>query len=208
MPARSRGRPRSPEAEQAIVQATMELLSTLGFRGMTVDAIAMRAGVSKATIYRRWETKENLVIEVFSRSPVLVARGKRDTVAHLVELQTQFAQFMQETPLGGVMAALVAERQHNPDLASAMDPLVCERRRPMKEVLARAIEKGELPQDTDIEFAIDMISAPTLQRIMVMGLPTDREFIRGVVEFVMAGLKNRKRSSPRAVKSRKGRPSG
>lgn len=192
-PIRSRGRPRSPEAEQAILKATMELLSTLGFHGMTVGAIAMRAGVSKATIYRRWESKEDLVIKAFLRTPILVARGKRDTVSHLVELLFQFAKFMQETPFGGVLAALVAERLHHPGLALAMDQLVYERRRPIRDVLARAIETGELPADTDIEFAIDMISAPTLQRIMVMGLPTDRDFIRKVVEFVMASLRDGRR---------------
>jgi AcrR family transcriptional regulator len=185
---RGRGRPRSQESEKAILDATMELLSQLGFRAVTVDAIAERAGASKSTIYRRWPAKENLVIAAFANTPLLVTRGRGDTVSQLVEVQAQFARFMQETTLGGVLAALVAERAHNSALGVAMDPLVHQRRQPMAEILGRAIARGELPEDLDIELAIDMISAPVLQRIMVMGLPTERGYIRQVVETAIRGL--------------------
>ena len=186
---RGRGRPRSHESEKAILDATMELLSELGFRAVTVDAIAARAGASKSTIYRRWPTKENLVIAAFASTPLLAAAADAETrFQQLVEVQAQFARFMQETTLGGVLAALVAERAHNAALGAAMDPLVHQRRQPMAEILRRAIERGELPGDLDIEFAIDMISAPVLQRIMVMGLPTDRGYIRQVVETAIRGL--------------------
>lgn len=187
----ARGRPRSQESEKAILDATMELLSEIGFRAMTVEAIAARAGASKSTIYRRWPAKENLVIAAFAQTPLLVVRGRGDTVAQLVEVQAQFANLMQETTLGGVLAALVAERAHSPALGVAMDPLVHQRRQPMAEILTRAVERGELPADIDLEFAIDMISAPVLQRIMVMGLPTDRRYIRQTVETAFRGLGGR-----------------
>ncbi|MFZ1294493.1 MAG: helix-turn-helix domain-containing protein, partial [Pseudomonadales bacterium] len=66
-----RGRPRSGASEQAILSATLELLAELGFRAVTVDAIAARAGASKSTIYRRWPTKEYLVIAAFAQTPNL-----------------------------------------------------------------------------------------------------------------------------------------
>lgn len=188
-PARRRGRPRSEASEQAILIATQELLIELGFRGVTVEAIAVRAGASKSTIYRRWPTKENLVIAAFAQTPPLVPTTRGDTIARLVHVQLQFANFMQETTLGGVLATLVAERVHNPAIGEAMALLVQQRRQPVADIVARAIERGELPAGTDVQFAVDMFVAPVLQRIMVMGLPADRRYIRQVVQTAYRGLR-------------------
>jgi len=187
-PAR-RGRPRSEASEQAILNATLDLLAEHGFRGVTVDAIAARAGASKSTIYRRWPTKENLVIAAFARTPALVSQAGGGITERLVEVLAQFARFMQETPLGGVLPALAAERTRNPALGAAMAPLVRARRQPLVDIVREGIARGELPAGTNAEFAADLFTGPVLQRIMVMGLRAERRYIRRVVETACRGLR-------------------
>jgi AcrR family transcriptional regulator len=186
---RGRGRPRSQESEKAILDATMELLSELGFRAVTVDAIAARAGASKSTIYRRWPTKENLVIAAFGQTPLLTPPPRGDVIEQLVEVINQFARAMQDTPLGGVLPALVAERGHNPSLDGALAPLVRQRRQTTIDILKQAVARGELPGGISYELAVDLLTGPVLQRIMVMGQKTDRRFVRQVVQVVCSGLR-------------------
>lgn len=185
----ARGRPRSRESEQAILDATMELLSELGYRGVTVDAIAARAGASKSTIYRRWPTKENLVIAAFGQTPLLTPPPRGDVIEQLVEVINQFARAMQDTPLGGVLPALVAERAQNPSLDEALGPLVRQRRQTAVDILKQAVARGELPRGINHELAVDLLTGPVLQRIMVMGQKTDRRFVRQVVQVVCNGLR-------------------
>jgi len=184
-----RGRPRSQESETAILDATMELLSELGYRSVTVEAIAIRAGASKSTIYRRWPTKENLVIAAFARTPELVSSGRGSVEEQLLEVILQFTRIMQQTPLGGVLAALVAERSHNPALDEALGPLVQRRRRVTVEILRAAVARGELPPGINAEVVVDLLMGPVLLRSMVMGQKVDRRFVRQVVQNVCAGLR-------------------
>lgn len=186
---KARGRPRSEASGQAILEATMALLSEQGYRAVTVDAIAARAGASKSTIYRRWPTKENLVIAAFARSPMLVAPGRGSLESRLAALVSQFAGYMQQTPLGRVLPALVAERAHNPALDAALAPLVAARRAGVVAVLREGIAQGELPRGTDPETVVDLLLGPVLQRIMVMGRPVDPRFVKRVVGVVCAGLR-------------------
>ena len=187
--ARVRGRPRSQASEDAILDATLELLSAGGYRDVTVEAIALRAGASKSTIYRRWPTKENLVIAAFARSPLLHAPARGDVRTQLAATIAQFARYMQETPLGAVLPVLVAERGRNPALDQALQPLVRQRREPLGDILRAAMARGELPVGIDIELTQDLLMGPVLQRIMVMGARVDRRFIDAVVRNVCGGLR-------------------
>ncbi len=184
-----RGRPRSEASEQAILAATLELLAELGFRAVTVDAIAARAGASKSTIYRRWPTKENLIIAAFAQTPNLAPGRKGTMVEQLIDVITQFAVLMQATPLGGVLPALAAERTHNPALDDAIGPLVRVRRKPLLDIVREGITRGELPAGTNAEFAADLFTGPVLQRLMILGLKTDRLYVRQVVLTTCAGLR-------------------
>ena len=107
----------------------------------------------------------------------------------LVEGIAQFAGFMQATPLGGVLPALAAERTHNPALDGAFGPLVRARRKPLLDIVRAGIAGGELPAGTNAEFAADMFTGPVLQRLMVLGLKTDRRYVRQVVLTACAGLR-------------------
>lgn len=185
---RGRGRPRSQASENAILQATLQLLAQGGFSAVTVDKVASMASASKATIYRRWPTKENLVIAAFELTEVLTPPRKRKVEDNLVEIVWQFSQFMQNTALGGVLPALTAERQHNPELDKALGPLISSRRQPLLDVIQEGIEKGELDSSADPDFVADLVMGPVEMRGLTMHQPVTRRYIRQVVTTALATL--------------------
>ena len=160
-----RGRPRSMISERAIIDATMRLLNEVGFVGLTLVKVAKRAKVSKATIYRRWPTKEHLVVAAVSNFPELIPCETGDLVEELLDLQRQHLRNMHTPPLHGLLPQLTAERAHNPELAAALDPYLDRRRNPTRQVFRWAIARGELPEDTDIETAVDLVIGVSYLRL-------------------------------------------
>ncbi len=184
---RSRGRPRSQASEDAILNATLELLAEEGFRGLTVDKVAARASASKATIYRRWPTKENLVIAAFQQTTPLQASGRGSQLRQLVDVVHQFSRFMRDTPLGGVLPALAAERTHNPSLDEALTPLMHSRRQPIIDVINLAVAAGELPAGIDAENFADQCLGPVIMRIMLLNQPAGKKYIEQLVDSARRG---------------------
>jgi len=180
-PKRKPGRPRSQRSEEAIIRATTSLLADERYADLTVSKVAARARASKSTIYRRWPTKEHLVIEAFNRWPELQAHDRGDVMSDLLDLQRQFLRILHRPPSNAIMPTLVAERAHNPALAAVFDPLMQRRRQPVRKVLERAMGRGELPQDTDVELTVDAIMGMTVLRMYFMpgdlGVPAIREFL-------------------------------
>src|SRR5215468_406233 len=134
------GRPRSKQSEEAIIKATTRLLNDEGYANLTVGKVAARARASKSTIYRRWPTKEHLIIEAFNRWPSLEPHDKGDLLSDLLDLYRQFLRVLQRPPSNGIMPTLVAEKTRNPALAAVFEPLMQKRRDPVRAVFRRAIE--------------------------------------------------------------------
>jgi AcrR family transcriptional regulator len=178
---RKRGRPRSKRAEEAILRATTSLLADERYANLTVSKVAARARASKSTIYRRWPTKEHLVIEAFNRWPQLAAHDRGDVMSDLLDLYRQFLRILHRPPSNAIMPTLVAERAHNPALAAVFDPLMQRRRDPTRQVLERAMQRGELPKTTDVELAVDAIMGMTVLRMYFipgdLSIPVIREFL-------------------------------
>lgn len=178
---RKPGRPRSKRSEEAIIRATTSLLADERYANLTVSKVAARARASKSTIYRRWPTKEHLVIEAFNRWPALTARDRGNLMGDLLDLYRQFLRILHRPPSNAIMPTLVAERAHNPALAAVFDPLMQRRRQPVRVVLERAMERGELPRTTDVELAVDAIMGVTVLRMYFipgnLSIPAIREFL-------------------------------
>ena len=178
---RKPGRPRSKRSEEAIIRATTALLADERYADLTVSKVAARARASKSTIYRRWPTKEHLVIEAFNRWPALLAHDRGDVMSDLLDLYRQFLRILHRPPSNAIMPTLVAERAHNPALAAVFDPLMQRRRDPVRVVLRRAMERGELPNGTDVELAVDAIMGVTVLRMYFipgnLSIPAIREFL-------------------------------
>jgi AcrR family transcriptional regulator len=153
-----RGRPRSIEADQAILTATIDLASEVGITGMSMDDVAQRAGVSKATIYRRWCSKEALVLDAL-RSATLpfddVDTGTLDGDLDLYvgELIKRFGT----GPMNDVLPHLIEVSCHDETIRSSLDDYIRVRRVPLRTILTRAVERGEIARDTDVDVTIDML---------------------------------------------------
>jgi AcrR family transcriptional regulator len=178
------GRPRSVELDQAIVHAALEEYGTNGYEGMSVDAVALRAGVSKATIYRRFESK----LELVTAAMYQVAEERKptpDTGSLLGDLRVLLAhlgELAADPTLGCNVRMMVADGMHNPELAAVHDEFVQFRRTGTKLVLERAIARGELRPDVDLEVAADVLGGPVFYRHLVSHMPIDDAYLDAVLQ--------------------------
>ncbi len=185
----SAGRPRSEEAHQAILDATLDLLSEVGFSALTVEGVASRAGVGKATIYRRWPSKLPLVVEAFGRLPAFEDVDTGSLEGDLKAMLRQYLENFLATPLATVYPSLAAERSHNPELGQLMDPLLRGRRRPLDAAFERAQARGELAADVDVEMASDLIVGPVAVRLFFRGTTIHPDMVDGMVELALQGIR-------------------
>lgn len=188
MKLRPPGRPRDSGKEEIILRETLAILSEKGFPGLTVDAVVARAKVSKSTIYRRWPTKEELAIAAFDLLPPIESPNKgslEDDVQAYVE---QYTYYLKTTPLRTVLPALVSEAMHNADLADKLRQTVAARRTTGVEMIRRAIERGELPPETDAALAQELIIAPMVHRSFFEPDSYAVEDFRTIARIIIAGL--------------------
>lgn len=185
---RKLGRPRSARSENAILNATMEILVERGYGGLTTDEVVARASASKATIYRRWPSKELLAVAAVDRLPELTPVDKGTIELDLLGIVTEFADFVQNTPLGTVWPMMLGERTRSPELRAALDSSTDRRRAPTRLVLRRAMDRGELPADLDIELAVDLIMGPVILRLMFEDAVISEEEFQKIIHVALKGL--------------------
>ena len=167
--ARSPGRPRSAAAHEAILRATLELLGEKGFRGMSMDAVAERAGVSKATIYRRWKSKEELVGALLDAlGDVVQVVNTGDPFEDLVETSRYAAEHGEE--VSRLITALQGEAAANPEFDVMFREKLLERRREqLREFIRNAIEAGHIRDDVDVDFLADVMFGTVVMRANILG---------------------------------------
>lgn len=187
-----RGRPRSEKAKAAILEAAAELLLARGLAGVSMDAVAERAGVSKATIYRWWPTKEALALDALYTEWAAAAPLPRNTGSlrgDLLALLRPWVRLASSRPYGRVIAALVTHAQTDPEFGLIyLSRFVEPRREQARAIFRRAIERGELPPGAKIEVAVDMIYGPMYHRLLHGHAPLTDRFVRDVVDTVIGGL--------------------
>src|SRR5215217_6400683 len=184
------GRPRSERAHRAILQAANEMLESEGFTAVTVEAIAERARVSKATIYRWWPNRAAVVMDGFlsivsSEVPFPhTGHAREDIRIHMRRLAEAFSG-----KIGSTVAALIAEGQSDSELAEALrSRWLSVRRTEAREILELGIERGELRDDIDLEVAVDVLYGPIYYRMLVGHVPLDGEFVDALADHVFPGL--------------------
>jgi len=186
-----RGRPRSERAREAVLAAAAELLLTRGLGAVSMDAVAEQAGVSKATIYRWWPTKETLALDALHHEWAVVrpAEGTGSLRADLLALLRPWVRLVAKRPYGRVVAALITEAQTDPSFADLYrERFVEPRRAQARPILLRAIERDELPATTDLELALDLLYGPLYHRLLHGHAPLNERFLRTLVDAVVAGL--------------------
>jgi AcrR family transcriptional regulator len=187
-----RGRPRSEKAHQAVLDAAAELLLAKGLSAVSMDAVAERAGVSKATIYRWWPTKETLALDALYTEWAAARPYPRDTGSlrgDLLSLLRPWARLASSRPYGRVLGALITEAQTDPVFAvEYRQRLVEPRRDQARAVFRRAVERGEIPADTNVEVALDLLYGSLYHRLLHGHAPLNDRFVRDVIDMTLNGI--------------------
>lgn len=188
---KKKGRPRNAETEKAILAASYDLLLENGFGAVTVEKIADRAKVSKATIYKWWPNKAAVVMDSFmsaaiSRLPV----PDTGSVCNDIVLQvTNLAKFLTSRE-GKAINELIAEGQSDLKLAEEYRSRYFNPRRlDSRHILERGVHRGELKQDLDIELTMDLIYGPLFYRLLITGEKLDETFIESLINYAFEGIK-------------------
>ena len=180
------GRPRDPALDDAILDAAMALFAEGGYRGVTIEGVAARAGVGKASIYRRYATRAELVVEAIRTRMSLIhdLTDTGDLRADLLALLQPLVDRLR-TPDGPVLTALMAERFREPELATEFERSVVGRKREhVRRLIHAAIERGELAVDTDVELLAESPGAIVWHHAL-NNLPFDDGFAARVVDHVL-----------------------
>jgi AcrR family transcriptional regulator len=186
-----RGRPRDAQAEQAILQATVAILSEVGYNRLSIEAVAARAGVGKPTIYRRWPSKLELVIEAVKRlAPPMPTADTGDPLTDLRQIVPQLIVGLTSSPAGRANVALASDAQTHAELARGLgEHFLAPRRAAIADILRRGIAAGQLRADIDVEMAIDMMVGTSVYRWLATAQPVDADAARRVVDTVWESLR-------------------
>jgi AcrR family transcriptional regulator len=186
------GRPRSAHAAEIIQDAAIHLFVEQGFEAMSIEGVAARAGVGKTTIYRRWDSKEDLVMDALVCNVTNIEDPDLGSLREdLVHLISAFQQAVRTTPLGHVFPRMVAEVADGSAIGRLYSKRVIEPRTKMlRAIFQRGVDRGELPAGADLDIGIDLIMGPAMLRRLFGKVP-----VRGAhalserhVDVVLAGL--------------------
>jgi AcrR family transcriptional regulator len=185
-----RGRPRSDVAHRAILDAACELIVEHGFVHLRLEHVAARAGVGKATIYRRWSSKEALAFELLLElaAPHLAVEETGHTREELLAVVNNSVRALTETPFGPVIRALLSQIAVNPALGDPFRATVVQARRDeVARVITRGVERGDLRPDADADLATELLVGPAYFRLMFGG-ELGADVSERVVDAVLRGF--------------------
>ncbi len=188
---RGPGRPRDERADQAIMTATLDLLSEVGPTGLSVEEVATRAGVGKTTIYRRFATKDDLMVAALATLndalPTTLPDGStRET---LVGMVSGWWEHQTSSPTGQLFPRVLAHAKNNPRMfCSFYDQVIEPRREVYRTIIRRGIARGELREDTDIELMTTLVISSSVYTLQVRASGRDVAPNAGPAEFVDAIL--------------------
>ena len=184
---RPAGRPRSESARKQIMEAAYKFLSEKGIQAASTQEIAAAAGVSTATLYRWWDTKEAIMLDAAFEhvGPVLGFEGKGSPLERLREQAVRGIKFLRSED-GKVMARLITGIYENEKLRQLfLERYYLPRRAMARKVVQEAIDLGELPKDTDPEIIIDALHGPQFFRLIMGHIPLSKEFAEAICDIVL-----------------------
>ena len=202
---RSRGRHRSLQAEAAILKATLYLLERQPLRKVTVDAIALRAGVSKATIYKWWPNKSLVALDAY-----LAGMDEQVAMPDTGSAETDFIQQLQSvmafytSSLGKLFSQFIAEGQCDPQLLALFrERFLYSRRDTARVMWQRGVERGEIRKEVDSEIVLDLMYGPMIFRLLAGHGSVSAEACEAVVRTVFSGLRHPGYGKPAAVRTQR-----
>ena len=187
------GRPRSIHADQAILQATLDLLAEVGYESMSIEAIASRAGVGKTTIYRRYTSKEELVADAIESLRDDLAIPDTGSFWGDMDILINNAAKKIDSPLGRqTLALIISTASSNPQFAEVYWTKYTKlRREAFSKVLERAKSRGEIHKDADVDLIIDLVSG-SLYYALIFKPTTEpvRAYMRRTMNLLLKGIGN------------------
>jgi AcrR family transcriptional regulator len=180
------GRPRNPACDAAILQAALDIFAEEGYAGVSIDGVAARAGVGKATIYRRYSSKAELVVEA-----VRCGAQVSDLLPDTGDLRADLTSMMQ--PLldrlrgddARVLTMFALERLRDPELGEQFNrSVIGQKREHIRHLVAAAIERGDLPADSDVELIAEAPAALIWHHVLY-GLPLDDDLLERILNLVL-----------------------
>jgi AcrR family transcriptional regulator len=206
---RSIGRPRDDAREAAILDATLEVLGEVGYDRLTIDAVASRAKASKATVYRRWPGKAQLVVDAIQARKQLTAAADAaasgqacfgpDTGSLRGDLIATCRGFVDRlnSEEGKLLVAVMTAQARDPELATAMrEATYDDKRRSCRAIADRAIARGELESADGVDTYIEVLPAIIFNRLLLSGEPFDEAFITHVVDDIALPLLGYHKAGP------------
>lgn len=182
-------RPKSESARLKALSAAGDIIIERGVERMTIEEVASRSGVAKTTIYRRWPERAALIVDTVQSMFEHVCTP--DTGSFRGDLESYF-EAMSKTDLNGrvgrLMPSLLAGATRDEELSSALDTINSSRERPVRTIMRRAIERGELADELNIDVIMGMLIGPLLFRKLVQQLPSDPDYTARCLDVALGGL--------------------
>lgn len=182
------GRPRDPRIDDVVLDAVVEVLRAAGWEGLTVEAVARRAGVSRPAIYRRWRSLGHLTVDAVARR--LLPDPMEDTGdlrADLVAGLGQITDTLADPPFREAVRGVLSSFAADPDLrARWFEAVLLPRRASTARALRAGMARGELRADLDVEQVLDALAGPLYYRGLFAHGPLDRTFVERTVDGVLA----------------------
>ena len=181
---------RGEHARRRVLRAALDVLAEHGSLGFTIEAVAQRAGASKATLYRRWASRRELLVEAMDEfaSRPLPQPMTGNVHSDLLEFMRSGQSLLREQLFPRLMAAFIDAAERDPTLQHMHAAISESRRQPLRRVLIEARARGEIPPSADLELAIDLLAAPGFYRRFVAHQPFDEVYAAAVVDHVLRAL--------------------
>lgn len=174
-----------------MIVAAVELIDRIGYRSVTVDAVARASGVSKSTIYRHWSSRKELVLEAFT-SDTDESTEVADTGDALADLRTYLLKLafrLNFRGAGPIMTGLISDALHDQEFAKTFRVKVIEaRREAFLQILLRGQHRGQIRTDVDLKSVVDALYGSIHHRLLMTGEPIDAPFAAALTDFAQQGL--------------------
>jgi AcrR family transcriptional regulator len=183
------GRKRDPGKDRDILQAALAVLAELGYEGTTIDMIAARASAGRATVYRRWPTKAELILDAIE-SIGEAAPGR--TLPDTGTLAGDFHEMLSVANRAGnsrpmqIISGLLPALKDNPELSAAVSRrMIAPQAAAMRALLQRSKDRGEIPEDRNLDMLTLVLPAFSAYRVMIMNEPMDGAYVDAIIDDIL-----------------------
>jgi AcrR family transcriptional regulator len=179
-------------SKASILDACAELISEEGFAGVSIEAVAARSGAAKTTIYRHWPSREALLIEAFGicSDASFPSPDTGSLREDLVLVLGGLAMKLNEGGWCSALSSLADAASRDPELERLHVTTLALRRRPLTDILERAVTRGELPADLDLEDAVSLLAGPLFYRAMIARQHLEDSFVARTVDAGLSELRS------------------